>query len=485
MIAGAVVVLALAAAPASSAPDRSIAAGAFAITHVAVIPMDAERVLEDHTVIVRDGRIVALGPAASLPAPADAIEIDGRGKWLIPGLIDMHMHLLSDDRIAEDHAPAELAVIVANGITTGRIPIGRPGHLDLRERIADGRLVGPSLWVAGPQIAGRSFGAIFNGRAATNVDEARAAVREIASSGYDFVKLTFLISREVFDAVVQTADEVGLRVIGHVGPEVGLERALESGMQIEHLDEYLEALVPDAAPVTGGISGFGVWRPEGWASLDHAVESRLPALARAVAEAGAWSTPTQHFLVTAFGDRQQSDAEILGSPDARFVSPEVRDELLRGHYQFWANPPSEERRRRFVALRRAVIRALADAGAPIMAGSDSPEWMLLYGFTLHRELEALVAAGLSPWEALAAATVTPARWLADGEPDFGTIEAGKRADLVLLDADPLAAIDNTRRIAGVMLRGEWMDAAMLEDMLDASAEELGRAPLRPEMKEGR
>ena len=143
-------------------------------------------------------------------------------------------------------------MIVANGVTTGRIPIGRPGHLGVREAITDGRVTGPNLWVAGPQIAGRSFGRVFNGRVATNAAEAEAAVREIAAAGYDFVKLTFLVSREVFDAVVRTADEVGLRVIGHVGPDVGLERALESGMQIEHLDEYLEALTPDEAPVTRG-----------------------------------------------------------------------------------------------------------------------------------------------------------------------------------------------------------------------------------------
>jgi hypothetical protein len=309
-------------------------------------------------------------------------------------------------------------------------------------------------------------------------------VREIAAAGYDFVKLTFLISSEVFDAVVRTADEVGLRVIGHVGPDVGLERALAAGMQIEHLDEYLEALTPEGAPVARGITGPGVWRPEGWESLDYADESRIPALARAVAEAGVWSTPTQHFLATAFGG-PRDDAAILESPDARFVSPEVRDELLVGHYRFWENPPSEERRRRFVELRRAVIRALADAGAPIMAGSDSPEWMLLYGFTLHRELQALVDAGLSPWEALRAGTATPAAWLGDGNPDFGTIAVGKRADLVLLEADPLASIGNTRRIAGVMTRGQWLDAERLAAILDASADELGKAPLRPEMKEDR
>ena len=465
-------------------PPVAKAVDAIAIVHVDVIPMDAERVLRDHTVVVRGDRIEAFGPAAGTSVPDGAVVIDGRGKWLIPGLVDMHAHLLSDDRIAERHAPAELAVILANGVTTARIPIGRPGHLELRERIADGRLLGPTLWVAGPQLAGRSFGAVFNGRAVTNGDEAGAAVREIAAAGYDFVKLTFLISREVFDAVVRTADEVGLRVIGHVGPDVGLDRALEAGMQIEHLDEYLEALTVEGAPVTRGISGPGVWRPEGWESLDHADESRIPALARAVAEAGVWSTPTQHFLVTAFGE-PRSDEAILEGPDVRFVSPEVRDELLLGHRQFRERLPSEERRRRFVELRSAVIRALADAGAPIMAGSDSPEWMLLYGFTLHRELQALADAGLTPWEALRAGTATPAAWLGDGNPDFGTIAVGKRADLVILDADPLASIANTRRIVGVMARGQWLDADRLATMLDASAEELGGAPLRPEMKEGR
>lgn len=456
-----------------------------AIVHVDVIPMDEERVLRDHTIVVRGERIESLGPSRDVVVPEGALVVDGRGKWLIPGLVDMHAHLLSDDRIAERHAPAELTVMLANGVTAARIPIGRPGHLDLREQIADRRALGPELWLAGPQLAGRAFGRVFHGRVVTDAAAAEAAVREIAADGYDFVKLTFLISREVFDAVVATADEVGVRVIGHVGADVGLERALAAGMQIEHLDEYLEALTPEGAPVTGGISGFGVWRPEGWASLDHADASRIPALARAVSEAGVWSTPTQHFMMAAFG-APRTDAEILASPDARFVSPEVREVLLAGHYQYRDHPPSDAaRRRRFVELRSGVIRALADAGAPIMAGSDSPEWLLLNGFALHRELEALVDAGLTPWRALRAGTATPAEWLADGRPDFGTIAAGKRADLVLLDADPLTSILNTRRIQGVMVRGEWLDAERLAAMLDAAAAELGAAPLRPEMKEER
>ena len=257
--------LALAAALAlgAPAPPPAIPRDEIAIVHVHVIPMDEERVLRDHTVIVRGDRIVAVDPSASSRVPAGARVIDGRGKWLVPGFVDMHAHLLSDDRIDERHAPAELAVMVANGVTTARIPIGRPGHLDLREAIEDGRLLGPTLWVAGPQLAGRSFGAIFHGHVVTNAVEAEAAVRAIAAAGYDFVKLTFLISREVFDAVVATADEVGLRVIGHVGPDVGLERALAARMQIEHLDEYLEALTPGAGfrvPFFSGIGARGDFR---------------------------------------------------------------------------------------------------------------------------------------------------------------------------------------------------------------------------------
>lgn len=447
----------------------------YAFTHVHVIPMDSERVLADQTVVVRNGRIAAIGPASAVAVPEGAVTIAARGQYLMPGLVDMHTHLLSDDRIANRYAEEELAVILANGVTTARLNIGKPAHLRYRAAVAEGTLTGPRLYVASPQFAGRAFGRIFNGYAVTSPQEAQMAVQQAHASGYDFIKVTFRISRPVYDAIVATAAQVGLPVIGHVGPEVGLARALAVGQQIEHLDEYMEALLPTDAPVPGGLSGAGVWKRAHWASLDYIDAARIPLLARQSVAAGTWNTPTLAFLNTAFGTGR-SEAEVDNSPDARFVSPSVRAELLRDRNGFWATPPDPERRLRYVQLRNALTLALYEAGAKLMAGSDAPEWMMLYGFTLHRELEHLVEAGLPPYAALETATRNPAEWL--GALDtFGTLEVGKRADLLLLDANPLDNIQHTQRIAGVMAQGRWLDKAALQQMLDAAAATLSEAPL--------
>jgi imidazolonepropionase-like amidohydrolase len=447
-----------------------------AFINVNVVPLDREGVLADQSVLVHDGRIVHMGPAADTPISERLTRIEGEGRYLIPGLFDMHSHLLSDDRIADDHAGAELAVILANGVTSIRIPIGKPEHLEYRRRIAAGEMIGPALHVGSPQIAGQAFGSVFNGREVATAEQARQAVRDFHAEGYDFIKLTFFISEEVYVAAVETAAELGIRVVGHVGPQVRLARALLAGQQIEHLDQYLEALLPETAPTRNSLSGIGIWQRPNWESLEHIDESKIADLAQATAIAGVWNTPTLAFLNSSFGTGR-SDREVEESPDYRFVSAEVREELLLGRGVFWSNPPPEEQRLRYVDLRNRLTRALYDAGARLMAGSDAPEWLLLYGFTLHRELESLVEAGLRPQAALEAATRNPAEWLGVLE-ETGTIEVGKRADLVLLRANPLEEISNTRRIEGVMLDGQWLSRIAVDFLLDRSAAELSQASLR-------
>ncbi len=211
-------------------------------------------------------------------------------------------------------------------------------------------------------------------------------------------------------------------------------------------------------------------------------EKRIPALVESLVRASVWSTPTSTFFHTIFG-RGWSDADVDASPDARFVSPELRAELLRGrdHFATRVNPPSEHRER-YVHLRNEIVRQLFQEGGKIMAGSDCPDGMLLYGFTLHRELEHLVEAGLPPYAALEAATKNPAEWLGV-LPETGTIAVGKRADLVLLGANPLEDIRNTNRIEGVVVRGRWLPRSELDALLDRSAEVLSKAPLRPEYRQ--
>lgn len=443
-------------------PDRPVA-----FTHVAIVPMDRERVIEDQTVLVRDGRIVAMGDAASVEVPDDALRVDGRGRWLMPGLADMHTHLFTDGHWPDSLAADELAVMVASGVTTARLMIGTPEHLALRERVAADEILGPTLHLASPQLSGKAHGDPFHGRVVATPDEARAAVRELADAGYDFIKLTYFISRPVYDAVVETAAEVAIPVIGHVDREVGLARALEAGQQIEHLDGYVEAILADDAPGTRWISGPSLFQAESWEGLDAIRWDRIEEVAEATARAGVWNTPTLTFFELAFGTGRPEE-EIRASPDFAFVPDALREDWFAGGKGLEKMRASPERRRRYVEARDRLTKAIHAAGGKILAGSDTPEWFLLYGWTLHRELQNLVDAGLSPYAALEAATRNPAEWLGELD-EAGTVAVGKRADLLLLEADPLEDVANAERRAGVMLRGRWLPEEELRATLDRIA----------------
>lgn len=457
-------------APARSGSRTAPTPGTIAITNVAVIPMTRDTVLQLRTVIVTDGRIAAVGPARTTRVPAGARRIDGRGRYLIPGLADMHTHLFSDDAVPDAAAPAELGVILANGVTAARLMIGTPEHLALRRRLEAGEFPGPQLWIASPQLIGRPD---QNAHTVRTAAEARAAVTASADAGYDFIKLTTDITPEVYDAVVAAAAQRGLPVVGHVDPRVGVARALAAGQHIEHLDNYLESALADTAPMRGSVSDVGLFQLRNWESLDHVDDARAARLAGAAARSGTFTTPTLNMFRTAFGEGQ-SDTALLARPDWQMMPAAWRAGYLRARDRWWSVPPSDVRRRRYVEVRNRIVKAVADSGGRIMAGSDSPEWFHVYGFALHRELESLVLAGLTPYQALAAATVNPAAFLG-ATAHWGTIEVGKRADLVLLAANPLADIRNTTRIEAVASGGHWLDRAALDGMLAAGTRALDGA----------
>jgi cytosine/adenosine deaminase-related metal-dependent hydrolase len=458
-----------------AAHAQGVRGGVTVFENVNVIPMDRERVLRDQTVVVRDGLIAEVGAAKRVRVPRGATRIDGRGKYLMPGLVDMHTHLFSDEDFPEELAADELALMLANGVTTIRLMIGTPEHLAMRRRVEAGDLLGPTLYVASPQLAGRAYGGgVFNGRVVTNAAEARAAVRDFKAAGYDFIKLTTAITPEVYDAVTGAAGESGIRVVGHVDLRVGLRRALAAGQQIEHLDSYMEAVLRDDAPSKESVSDVGVWRKPNWASLDHVDDRKVEEVARATAKAGVYTCPTLTFFKLTFAV-EPTEEEVRARPDYRFFPQSLRDSRHAALKRFWTGPPTAERRRRYQAVRDRLVKAIHEAGGKIMAGSDTPELFLLYGFTLHRELRSLVEAGLSPYAALEAATRNPAEYLRALD-RIGTVRRGRRADLLLLEANPLEAIANTERRAGVMVRGRWLPEAELRAMLDRIAEKFRKVP---------
>ncbi len=443
----------------------ALASGQLAITNVSVVPMTGNSVLRDATVLVRDGRITHVGSLRDVRVPQGARVIDGGGGYLIPGLADMHTHLFSDgDEVPDSAGPAELGVMVANGVTAVRFMIGTPEQLALREAVRAGTVIGPQLWVASPQLTGR---ASENAIVTTTDAEAREAVRRVKREGYDFVKLTLFLTPPVWESIISEAAQQQIPVVGHVEPDVGVMRAAAAGQQLEHLDSFLEAALADSAPMKTSLTQGRIFNMRNWPSLDFIDARKIDQLARAVARSGVYVGPTQNVFNTAFGTGESLDT-IRARQDFKHWPPRLREGYLRAHARYWAaandSLKTPARRATYVAVRNQFLKSIQDAGGKLIAGSDTPEWFHLYGFGLHRELGAMVQAGLTPYEALATATRNPAELLGAGA-QWGTIEPGKRADLVLVAGNPLEDITNTARIRGVAIGGRWLDRAALDEMI--------------------
>ena len=421
--------------------------------NVNVVPMDEEHVLDAQTVIVRDGRIDSIVDAAdAADIPDGALTIDGDGRYLVPGLAEMHAHVppSSDARYLEE----VLFLYVANGVTAARGMLGEPGHLELRERIDRHDVLGPRLYTSGPSLSAQSV---------SSPEQAARIVREQADAGYDFVKLHPGLTRAEFDAAVDAAREVGIELAGHVSEEVGVERALEARQAtIDHLDGYVQYLVPederDAAPA--GFFGIGL--------ADRVDLERIPEAAKATRDAGVYVVPTQTLLEHWAAPSPTAD-ELAARPEMAYVAQATRRQWLQSKRQIMQSAGyTEEKARRLIDVRRRLVAALHEEDPSLLLlGSDAPQVFNVPGFSLHHELESIVAAGLSPYEALRTGTVHPAEFL-DAEDEFGRIAPGLAADLVLVDGNPLEDVSAMRESAGVMVRGRWLD----REELDARLEEI-------------
>lgn len=437
-----------------------------AFVGVNVIPMDRDRVLANQTVLVSEGVITAIGDAKKVKVPKGAVRIDASGKYLMPGLVDMHTHLLSDsDEYPDSIAPDELRVMVANGVTTVRFMIGTPELLTLRRQSLMGEIIAPTIFVASPHLTGREQG---NNFVVKTTDEAREAVRKSKAAGYDFIKVTTFVPSLVYEAAVDEAKKLRIRVVGHADTRfVGVERAWKAGQQIEHLDGYMEMLLRTDAPMKHSVSDLLIGNPDNWKSLDFIDESKIVEIARKTVASNPFVNPTQHFMKNSFG-LPRSEESIRAQPDFRFYPAKVQQQWLDYYKKARLFTVPVEKRVRWVELRDKMIKAIYDAGGKIMAGSDTPEFLFLYGYSQHRELKALADAGLPNYAVLAAGTRNAHEFLGtiDG---VGTIEKGKRADMILLNANPLDNIDATRDQAGVMLKGKWYPQSELDRWLDEIA----------------
>lgn len=418
--------------------------------NVRIVDVQADQVSGPSAVLIRQGFIQESGPSGAFSDITDASRIDGQGRYLMPGLAEMHAHVPgdSDPRYQQDI----LLLYLAHGVTTIRGMLGQPSHLDLRRDLAAGRVTGPRLVTSGPS---------FNGNSVSSAESAAAMVRAQAEAGYDFLKLHPGLWPEAFEAITRTADALGIGFAGHVSDDVGIDRAIAARQSsVDHLDAYMQALVPESHELYGtNPEFFGINLA---LAADHA---RIAGLAQRTAEAGVWNVPTETLAYNIASER--SLAEMMNRPQMAYMSPGTRSQWQQ-RVQASRAQYSSEQRQAFIDVRLSLIKALHDAGAGLLLGADAPQIMNVPGHAVHEELALYVMAGLTPAEALVTGTVNVGRFL--GQPAYGCIAPGCVADLILLEGNPLLDIANTETLQGVMRAGQWFDRQTLDGWLTGIAE---------------
>ena len=416
-----------------SAPAPS----AVAFVDVTVVPMDSERIIEGQTVVVEGDRITKLGPTRDVPLPDGALRINGRGKFLMPGIGEMHGHNPPLGSSPE-YVASVYFLFLSNGVTTVRSMMCFPGQIELRDQVNSGKIFGPTLYMAGP-----SFGGSTRSPA-----EAEARVKQQKTEGWDLLKVQGSIKRDPYDAMARTADAIGIRFGGHIPADVGLVHALSRRQNtIEHLDGYIHFLQADGVPIVPN-------------KLEEAVK-----LTRA---AGTAVAPTLFIWEILTGKVSRPDA--MRFPELAYVP---RTEIQR-----WTTSPqkktagknsSREEIAQLAANRRILLKALHDAGVPVLFATDAPQEFSVPGFSIHREMRVMAELGMSPYGILKSATKNVGEYF-KAQDRFGTVAIGQRADLILLEANPLTDVAHVAKRAGVMVRGRWLPESEIQRKLAQLAE---------------
>ena len=392
--------------------------------------MAGPEVLRHQNVVVAGGRILAIGPAAATAIPAGSTVVDGRGRYLLPGLADMHVHLSGTE---------ELSSYIGYGVLTVRDLNGSPRVLGWRRSIEADSLTGPNLIVSGPMIAGPGI-PWSNKVTPTTAAEADAVVVAQHAAGYDQIKIYDGISKEVFDAAVGASRRLKMLSSGHIPESVGFDGVLASGMTgLEHLDKTVAATV------------------------GHDLDTlQIPVIVERIKRSGMWVTPTLESMIQLALIATGRFDSLTSRPEARAAPAELREFWASVSSRLKGNRPVQPgvRYNRWTEYQLRLAGALAKAGVPLLAGTDLPNAVLVPGYSLQRELDALVEAGLTRYQALEAATSAPARFMREAG-DWGTVAPGRRADLLLLDANPFEGFATLGHPVGVVLRGRWLDSAAL------------------------
>lgn len=412
------------------------------LTDISLIDTSTGEIASEASILIKGNRIAAINP---IELPEGIKTVSGKGRYVIPGLSEMHAHIPNNP----EYTDRVLKLFIAHGVTNIRGMLGHPSHLALREQLNSGNKLGPYLVTSGPSI---------NGNSVKSPQQAIKKITQQVKAGYDFHKIHPGLSKESYRAVTETASNLGSLWGGHISTDVGIVDTVKAGQAtIDHLDGFIEELaVRNGGEIANrGFFGF---------SLAHQVYD--DSIAKLITELKPYDysvVPTETLMQNLAGTG--STDQLMKNPAHRWMPKSVVDGWKNSRDNFWSNPAiTKQQADRFLQVRRILLNEFQKQGVPILLGSDAPQWFNVPGDSLHKELELMVESGLTPLQALQTGTHNIFAYYR-GTHSVGIIKEGLRADLILLNKNPLESISNSRSIHAVVVAGQFLDRDMLDSLL--------------------
>lgn len=432
----------------NNAQETAIDSKDILIQNVNVIDVNSGAIQNNQDVYIDSGKINLIVDTSADNPPA-LETIDGTNKYLMPGLAEMHAHIPSTE-INDQRLHDVLFLYLSNGITTIRGMLGAPMHLELRDKVESGEILGPRIFTSSPSL---------NGGSVPTVAEAESKVRSYQKDGYDFLKIHPGIKLEVFDKIVETAKEVGIEFAGHVPVDVGIRHALRSGYaSIDHVDGFLEGLVPESANVNPSENGFF-----GYNFTPLADTSKVDELVALSKRNEVWIVPTQSLFTRWFAPISAED--LLSQPEMKYMPSSTLENWKKVKNDYMSSENfNESQWNDFDAIRKQLIFELHENGQGLLLGSDAPQLFNVPGFSIHHEIKGMKDAGLGNIDIIRTGTINPALFFGM-ENTFGQVREGLEADLLLLEENPLEDLSELRKLEGVMVRGNWLGKKDIDQRL--------------------